>query len=192
MLARLPTHASTKGIIVASTLDAVRRRPDLDEWTSARILAEACGRADLPGAFENVSYREFVPILLLVARLLRGDELGEGLRELGRQVYPNFAGTLIGKMLFGALRSDPARLIMMGPSAWKVCENFGTVAAERHGPTHVRYVYDEHPVELVETMYVGTIEGVAAVMQLELELGIASEGSRTLLDIRWRRVASLR
>jgi uncharacterized protein (TIGR02265 family) len=187
MLARLPAHAASKGIIVASTIDAVRRRPELAEWTSERILAEACGRADMPGAFENVPYREFVPILLLVAGLLRGDELGEGLRELGRAVYPNFAATLIGKMLFGALRSDPMRLIMMGPSAWKVCENFGSVGAEKHGREHVRYVFDEHPVELVETMYVGTLEGVAEVMGIALELGLASAGTRTLLDIRWQR-----
>jgi uncharacterized protein (TIGR02265 family) len=188
MLARLPPHAATKGIIVASTIDALRRRPELDEWTGERILAEACGRTTMPGPFENVSYREFVPILLFVARLLRGDELGEGLRELGRAVYPNFATTLIGKMLFGALRSDPTRLIMMGPSAWKVCENFGNVSAEKQGPEHVRYAFDLHPVELVETMYVGTLEGVAAVMGLALELGLAHADTRTLIDIRWRRV----
>lgn len=188
MLARLPKHAATKGIIVASTLDALRRRPEHGEWTHERVLAEACGRTDMPGPFENVPYREFTSILLFVARLLRGDAIGEGLRELGRQVYPNFAATLIGRMLFGALRNDPQRMFAMGPRAWKVCENFGDVRAELLAREHVRYVFDEFPVELVETMYVGTIEGAGDVLGIELELEIAKLGTaQTLVDIRWRR-----
>lgn len=187
MLARLPSSAATKGIIVASTIDSAQRVPELAEWTRERVLVEACGRESLPGPFENVHYREYLPTLAFVARLLRGPAVGEGLRELGRQVYPSFAATLIGRMLFGTLRSDPARVIMMGPRGWKVCENFGDVRAERLAHAHVRYVFDELPIELIETMYVGTIEGAGEVLGIELELGIANAGARTWVDIQWRK-----
>ncbi len=127
-----------------------------------------------------------------MAKLLRGPEaIGEGLREIGRSVFPRLAQTLIGRMLFGALGRNVNRVLMVAPAGWKICENFGDVRAVQLGPQHIRYTYTDHPIELIETIYVGSIEGAAPRFDVEIELGIALDGPRrTLLDIRWTSVGS--
>lgn len=186
ILAAMPPSAATKGVILQAAIDQALGYPELAGWTPAQILAEACGLESMPGPFHNVPFRHHLATLVFLAERLRGPALGEGLREVGKGVFPSFTQTLVGRMLFGALGRDVGRVMMMGPAAWKVCNNFGDVQATSIGPRHVRYTYVEHPIELIETMYVGTIDGAAPHFGITFELGIADAGrGRTLLDIQW-------
>ena len=192
ILARAPRGATTKGVAIKAALDRVHARPDLAEWTDERVLAEAGVPAHRPGLLQDTPWSNYVRVCVFVAGLLRGsDRLAEGLRDVGVDMYKAFGETLVGRMLFGTLGRNFARVLMMGPNAWRVCTSFGEVRAEQQPGQHVRYTFTDYPVEMVETAFVGMIEGACAWHGIEAELLVAEADSRTMvIDIVWRYIGS--
>lgn len=187
MLAAVPSNAANKGVIVKAAFDSVRARPELAEWTDEAIWQGAGQALPLPGLFQNVPFRPYLGVLVFAARLLRGSELGEGLREVGMAAYPGFVETLVGRMLFGALGRNPLRVLMMGPNGWRICNNFGEVHSEQLDAQHVRYHFQGHPFGLLETLYVGTVEGACRVLEITPEIEVAKPSdTRGVIDIRWQ------
>jgi uncharacterized protein (TIGR02265 family) len=186
MLAVVPSNAANKGVIVKAAFDSVRARPELAAWTDEAIWQGAGQTLPLPGLFQSVAFRPYLDVLTFSARLLRGDAIGEGLREIGVAIYPGFVETLVGRMVFGALGRNPQRVLMMGPNGWRICNNFGEVHSEQLGAAHLRYDFRGHPLDLVETLYVGTVEGACRVLGVTPELTVARVGEqRGVIDIRW-------
>jgi uncharacterized protein (TIGR02265 family) len=186
MLAAVPSNAANKGVIVKAAFDAVRARPELAAWTDEAIWQGAGQTLPLPGLFQNVAFRPYLDVLVFGARLLRGDAIGEGLREIGMAIYPGFVETLVGRMVFGALGRSPLRVLMMGPNGWRICNNFGEVHSEQLDAAHLRYDFLGHPFGLLETLYVGTVEGACRVLGITPEIAVARVGEqRGVIDIRW-------
>lgn len=188
ILARLPKHVATKGMTIKAALDRLQARPDLAEWTDERVLAAAGVAGQRPGLLQDIPWSTYLRVTVFVARLLYGPErVPEGLREVGRGMYAAFGETLVGRMLFGTLGRNFGRVLLMGPNAWRVCDNFGEVRAEQQAGQHVQYHFLDYPVEIVETTFLGAIEGACEWFDVESELLIASESNRhTVVDIAWR------
>lgn len=187
ILARAPPGAANKGVIVKAAFDSVQARPELAAWSPERIWAEAGCPGETPGLFQFVPLRHYLDVMVFAAKLLRPECIGEGLREIGVAIYPGFVETLVGRMVFGALGRNPARVLMMGPNGWRICNNFGEVHSEQLGPEHVRYHFVDHPFALVETLYAGTVEGACRVLEVTPELLVAQPSARqSVVDIRWR------
>lgn len=189
MLARLPTRIATKGLTIKAALDRLQARPDLAEWTEERVLAGAGMSLQRPGLLQDIPWADYLRVTVFVARLLCGpDRVPEGLREIGRGMYKAFGETLVGRMLFGTLGRNFGRVLMMGPNGWRVCDNFGDVRAEQLPGQHVQYHFFEYPIEIVESTFVGTIEGACEWHDVEAELLIASATDRhTVVDVAWQR-----
>jgi uncharacterized protein (TIGR02265 family) len=189
MLARLPPGIATKGLTIKAALDRLHARPDLAEWTDERVLAGAGMPLQRPGLLQDIPWADYLRLTVLVAGLLRGpDRVPEGLREIGRGMYGAFGETLVGRMLFGTLGRNFGRVLMMGPNGWRVCDNFGDVRAEQLPGQHVQYHFSTYPIEIVETTFVGTIEGACEWHDVAAELLIASaDDCHTVVDLTWRR-----
>lgn len=189
MLAAMPSNAANKGVIVKAAFDSVHARPELATWTDEAIWQGAGQTLPLPGLFQSVAFRPYLDVLVFAARLLHGDRLGEGLREIGVAIYPGFVETLVGRMVFGALGRNPLRVLMMGPNGWRICNNFGEVHSEQLGDAHVRYDFRGHPFGLLETLYVGTVEGACRVLGVSAEIEVACPSEQHgVIDIRWQAV----
>jgi uncharacterized protein (TIGR02265 family) len=189
ILARLPPRIATKGLTVKAALDRLQARPDLAEWTDERVLAGAGVPTQRPGLLQDIPWGDYLRLTVFVARLLRGpDRVPEGLREIGRGMYGVFGETLIGRMLFGTLGRNFGRVLLMGPNGWRICDNFGEVRAEQWPGQHVQYHFFEYPLEIVETTFLGTIEGACDWHDVDCELLVASPEERhTIVDIVWKR-----
>jgi uncharacterized protein (TIGR02265 family) len=182
MLTRLPPRAMTKGFTVKAAFGS-----DLADWTDERVLEGAGVPLQRPGLLQDIPYGNYVKVNAFVAGLLCGpDRVPEGLREIGRSMYPAFGETLIGRMLFGTFGRNFSRVLMMGPNAWRVVDSFGEVRAEQLPGQHVQYHFFDYPMEIVETSFVGTIEGSCEWNQVECELLIASASERhNIIDVVW-------
>lgn len=188
IVARLPKHATTKGLTIKGALDRLRARPDLAEWTDERVMIGAGVPAERPGPLQDIPWSSYLRVSVFVAGLLYGPErVPEGLREVGRGMYGAFGETLIGRMLFGTLGRNFGRVLLMGPNAWRVADNFGEVRAEQLPGQHVQYHFRNYPFEIVETTSIGAIEGACAWFDVEAEMLIAAESNQhTVVDIVWR------
>ncbi|MFV8753682.1 DUF2378 family protein [Nannocystaceae bacterium ST9] len=187
ILARVPANATTKGLTIKGALDRLRRRPDLDEWTDELVLAGAGVPTERPGLLQNIPWSTYLRVIVFVARLLRPDCVCEGLREVGRGMYGALGETLVGRMLFGTLGRNFARVLLMGPNGWRVCDSFGGVVAEQLPGQHVRYHFTDYPSEIVETTFLGAIEGACVWLDVEAEFLIADDRTRLcVIDIAWR------
>ncbi|MFV8753684.1 DUF2378 family protein [Nannocystaceae bacterium ST9] len=187
ILARLPAHAATKGLAISAALDRLRARPDLAEWTDERVWARVGAGHPRPAALQAVPWSTYLRVSVFVARLLDPECTCRGLREIGRAVPSAFGETLVGRMLFGTLGRNFARVLLMAPNAWRICDNFGAVEAEPLSARQVRFHFVDYPTEIVETAYVGTLEGVCTWLEVEAEFAIGCAGARrTVIDLTWR------
>lgn len=188
ILARLPSGIATKGLTVKAALDRLQARPDLAEWTDERVLSSAGVPLQRPGLLQDIPWGDYLRVTVFVARLLCPGRVSEGLREIGRGMYGAFGETLVGRMLFGTLGRNFGRVLLMGPNGWRVCDNFGEVRAEQLPGQHVQYHFFEYPVEIVESTFVGTIQGACEWHDVEVELLVASASNRqTVVDVVWNR-----
>ncbi len=187
ILAKVPANATSKGVIVGAALDCLRARPDLAEWTDERVLAGAGVPTQRPGLLQDIPWSTYVRVIVFVARLLTPECVCVGLREVGKGNYGAFGQTLVGRMLFGTLGRNFGRVLLMGPNGWRVCNNFGEVKAEQLPGQTARYHFIGYPVEIVETHFVGTIDGACTWLDVESELLVAHRSEEhVVVDVAWR------
>lgn len=173
-LASIPETAVTKGMF----FDPLRQR-----------LRERGGR--VPGrehylAFRTYSMREYLEVVLECSALLHPEaSVRERLRRMGHLVYPTFAETLIGRVLFKFAGSNVPLLLSAVPRAYKRVDpaSSATVATLEEGRAvlEIRNMWD-----VPEATQVGVYEGGLEAVGLSGEVKIRSRSLCDCdLEIRW-------
>lgn len=145
-VARCPPEATTRGMFLADIVEALKQK-------------------NLPvpekryQAFGTYPQREFITVAADAARALHPDlPPKESLRRLGQMAYPTFAGTMIGKVMFGVLGKDVASVMRVSPKGYAASVSHGRAHLVDHGPRFVRV----HLVDVytyLESYQVGVFEG---------------------------------
>ncbi len=109
--------------------------------------------------FLSYPYADVIRLIVAAGRVMhpRGT-IAEGVRRVGHTAYDRLLSTRAGSALFGAFVHDPERILLLGPRAYKLSINFGTVAAEPSGERRVIYRFRDTPA-MLETYQVGVLEG---------------------------------
>lgn len=182
-LAALPNGATAKGLFLKDPVRRVEKvHPEADVFREAGVPQ----RRLLP--FFDYPYDELIRLLDAAAKILWPDvPRGEALRRLGRGAYEALLSAQVGRVLFGALGSDFARVAAIGARGWKVSVSFGEVRYEELGPRHGAYRFREFPA-LLETYQVGVVEGAMSVCGVQGEVWTKLEGlGDGVLEFWWDR-----
>ena len=153
-LALLPDGATCKGLFFADVIDKSK------EAGKEGLLFERAGVSPTRfRLFHDYPYADYLRLVHAGAQLLQSTAtVGEGLRRIGRSQYEALARTHIGRVLFGVLGRDFARIAKAGSKAYALSIGFGQVSYERLADKRGRYVFRDAPV-FVETLQVGVVEG---------------------------------
>lgn len=179
LMAAVPQGTTTKRIFVDIAAALVDERVSLPE-----LLARAQVDSLAEGPFDDVLWHDYFRVLLVIAAELCGPEqLGDGLRQIGRSFYVGIAETVVGRMLLGRQLGDAVR---KAAETWETLATIGSVRVEQLSERHYRYRYDRYPTELAETMVVGIFEGMFRHFHMPVELRLARLGPRqAVLDMCW-------
>ncbi|MCR9159221.1 MAG: DUF2378 family protein [Nannocystaceae bacterium] len=108
-----------------------------DDYTRAMfydLIRRAYERKDVPAPdfpripFAKAERRAYNAALLQACEALSPDApLGLALFELGRDLYPHFASTMVGKAIFSVAGRDFPAVARLAPRAYSVCNRYGTI-----------------------------------------------------------------
>lgn len=150
----------------------------------SEILTRA--QVDLSGRqpFDDIPWHDYFRVAVVVAELLRGPEqLGAGLREVGRCFYRGLLGTVVGQMLLGRHLGEAIR---KAADLWQDLNTVGAVWSEFRSEREFDYHFAEHPYMLIESVGIGIFEGVFAHHHMPVDLQIARPApNHTVVRIRW-------
>ena len=151
-----PPHATIKGLFLANQVALVGERRN-------RLY----GVRDRYVAFKDYPLKEHVQMLPDVAQLLHPHRpLRDALRRVGQRVYPAFASSLVGKVMFQAVGSDINGVIRTGTKAFQVASNVGRVdilhLKDREGWFRLIHMYN-----YIDAYHVGIFEGPFLMFGLE-------------------------
>lgn len=124
-----------------------------DDYTRAMfydLISRAYGQAqqsapDFPKIpFAKVERRAYNAALLQACEELSPDvPLATALFELGRDLYPHFASTMIGKAIFSVAGHDYPAMARLAPRAYSICNGHGTLEIIRAQPGLVHASFDD-------------------------------------------------
>lgn len=159
-IARAPEDGSVRGLFLQIVADelAARGKPPL-------------GARQYSG-FARYPLREYMKLVVAAAPLLHpGLPLREGLRRIGRAVYPAFKDTMAGSAIFAFAGRDFARVAGLAQKAYGVAVAPGEVSVREPGPRHVvvelRQIYN-----FPDCLQVGVWEGAMGVCGAEGQVQI--------------------
>jgi uncharacterized protein (TIGR02265 family) len=89
--------------------------------------------------------------------------LGQALRQIGQSIYPMFASSLIGKVIFSTVGHTPTSLLSAGIKAYNVSASVGSVRILQLDDQHGHFFLDEM-YNYVEQYHVGIMEGAIKVI----------------------------
>jgi len=149
-----PPSATIRGVFFSNLLAMAR--------------ASRCGLA--PGtekkyhAFKEYSLVEHIRLLAEVATAVYPTlPLGEGLRQIGQRIYPMFAASLVGKVIFSTVGNNPSSVLAAGVKAYNVSASVGRVQIIELDDSHGHF-YLENMFNFVEQYHVGIFEGAIKVI----------------------------
>lgn len=171
--------ATSKRLFLDLSTKLVADRLDRDE-----VFARAKVDPITVDPYDDVPWHDYFDVIVVVARELRGPEqLGEGLREIGRCYYRGMTRTPVGRMLLGNHLGDVIRQLAEN---WQRLSTVGSVRAEFCFERNFRFHFDDYPPALIETIAVGIFEGVFRYHYMPEKLGLAQVGPMsTILDVGW-------
>jgi uncharacterized protein (TIGR02265 family) len=171
----VPESATIKGMFFSGLLDAL-----------------GAERSTLPqGRMRYVAFKDYplvdqVRLIPQVAATLYPNlKLREAIRRIGHSIYPAFATSLVGKVLFAAVGKDAAALLQAGAKAYHLSSNVGKVELLelRNGfaQLNMRDMYN-----FIDCYQVGILEGALSVIGLQptvrLQLDSLTSG---VFELRW-------
>jgi uncharacterized protein (TIGR02265 family) len=179
-LANTPENATCKGLFFQDVLKAVRVAAPT---TTAERLPQLARRYV---AFQDYSLREHMELTTQVAALLYPQvSMREGLRRLGWLVFPGFADSLVGKVIFTIFGEDLERVYELGPRSFPVSLSRGRAESERVGERHWRITFREI-YGFLDCYYVGVLEGPIRRVHKSGEVRLRAESlSDGVMDVRW-------
>jgi uncharacterized protein (TIGR02265 family) len=163
LLARVPSHATGKGMFVARLLK------ELDELGIPRPTAERF----LP--FSDYPLTRCMELNLEIARLLHPRVPDrEALRRVAWRSFTTFATSMVGRMIFGAVAHDPLDVLALAARALPMTTNVGEFVLEpidgQHAIMHARSSY-----MFLEPFGAGMVEGVFAACKRDGEVLVRCE-----------------
>jgi uncharacterized protein (TIGR02265 family) len=146
-VAGAPAHGKVKGMFFRRIVEETRS-------LTGRAID---GRPYFP--FSDYPLPEWLNLLHDAARYAYPREpVRVGLRRLGRSMFPTFAETTVGKVIFSVAGNSVMRALPLYPKIWSVISNHGTAEVDELRPGRVlirlRYVWD-----FVDCFQVGSLEG---------------------------------
>jgi uncharacterized protein (TIGR02265 family) len=137
--------------------------------------------------FKDYPLRDFLRILGEAAPLAHpGESPREALRRVGRQVYPTFVQSMVGKVLFGMVGDDFSAALSLAGKAYRISQTVGSaeVGENEAGRAiiHLRDVW-----AFPDAYQVGIYEGGLDVFGLEGEVRVRLLSSCDAdLEVRWQ------
>jgi uncharacterized protein (TIGR02265 family) len=182
----------------AAPLDPVPQLRDVPDGHGVRgwlfntviDMAEARGVALRPSRgyidFKYYPVRDWMELMVEATRQCYPQlPLRAGLRALGRLAYPRFVTSMIGRVTFGILGNDIARIMATAPKAYEVSFTHSRVSVLDSGmqSVHVRF---EHTHAFLDSYHVGAFEGAMdackRVGEIHVKIDSLSQGE---LFVRW-------
>lgn len=152
-LRRVPDGVTCKGMFFAELQKAARpHRGSLQE-----PITELIDRRYV--AFRDYPLTEHMRLTASLAPVLYPQEgIRQGLRELGRQAYPTFAGSIAGRVAAGFIGDDINRVLDISSRALQLSLSRGSVVTRSLGERRYRLEFEEI-YGYLDSYYVGVVEG---------------------------------
>lgn len=180
IVARVPESVTTKGMFLNRCLTLASEH-DEDE-----LLRMAGLEVQRFVPFADYPWVDFIRLTVAVANELCNGRTAVGLREIGRNLYGEFADSLAGRMTFGVLRTNADRVVGLGAKAWMMTGVPGSILSQSIGDQHYRYHFADFPADIAETLCVGVLESALHSCGEVVRLSIArADAMHSVIDIRW-------
>lgn len=115
----VPPGATVKGMFLEAMVEDIRRR-GFEPPTQERFYA-----------FHDYPMVQCLELLIEGSRLSYADlPVPEGIRRMSRPAYATFADSLIGKVVFAAMRGSVAGIFRLASRAWGRATNVGKLETE--------------------------------------------------------------
>lgn len=108
------------------------------------LIRRAYERRDVPAPdfpripFSKAERRTYNAALIQSCEVLFPEiPLGLALFDLGRDLYPHFASTMVGKAIFSVAGRDFPSIVRLAPRAYTVCNGYGTIEVLEASPGKV-------------------------------------------------------
>jgi len=157
----VPATATIKGLFLSGLLDALgSARPELPQGRLRYVAFK-----DYP----LVDQVRLVP--QIAAKMYPTLKPRDAMRRIGHSIYPTFATSLVGRVLFAAVGRDPAAMLQAGAKAYAISSNVGKVEIleQREGYAllnmHEMFNY-------IDCYQVGILEGALSVIGLKASVRI--------------------
>lgn len=154
----VPATATIKGLFLSGILDSLGAK-------------RQAGRPRYV-AFKDYPLADQVKLVAEVAAALHPKVgLREAIRRVGHGIYPTFANSLVGKVLFAAAGKDPIALLSAGAKAYAFSSNVGRVEILelRQGFALLNM---QDMFNFIDCYQVGIVEGALSVIGLKANVRI--------------------
>ena len=179
-LANTPVHATCKGLFFQDVLAVVKAAAPA---MTAQRLPQLAQRY---AAFKDYPLRDHMELTSKVAGILYPDvSTREGLRRLGWLVYPGFAESLVGKVIFTMFGHDLDRVYELGPRSFPASMSHGRAESVRMGERHWRITFREI-YGFLDCYYVGVLEGPIRRAHKKYFVSFRAKSlADGVMDVRW-------
>lgn len=160
--ARVPRTGIVKGMFFESVAREVRAVSGREVKRDARWVP-----------FRNYPVLDWVDFLTASAETAYPDlPLREGLHRLGRSMFPAFARTMVGKVIFSVAAGDLLGSLALYPKIWSVISDHASAEVDelREGRVVIR---QRNVWDFVDSFQVGSIEGGMAVFGKNATIRVA-------------------
>lgn len=160
-IALAPTGARVKGMFFRKIVDEVRKK-------SGTTIRE---RAYFP--FSDHPLADWLSLLYEGALTAHPrDPVREGLRKLGRSMYPTFVDSTVGKVVFAMAGGDVMRALPLYPKIWSVISDHGTAEVDELTPGRV-VIRQRNVWDFVDCFQLGSLEGGMGFFGIAAEVRVA-------------------
>lgn len=172
--AAIPADAFSKGFLLAGIVKGCERRGKKLDVGKSYV------------AFKDYPTAEYAEICERAARLLWPEESPrEGLRRVGHMAYPDLAGTLIGRVVFGVLGKDIRAITRIVDKAYSISGTRGKATVLQLGDDS-SVVRLEEAFVYVDCLQIGAFEGALMACDLDGEIKLKRLGPASAdLYTRW-------
>jgi uncharacterized protein (TIGR02265 family) len=146
-----PVDATVKGMFLKAFSDYAER------------AGKKLSSSDRFYTFNDVPLRQALEMALETAELVHPElPLGQALRTVGQIIYPTFASSMIGKVIFGAAGKRVGLIYKLAPKAIDACLSHGKLEVERPDEQTALLRFSDTTI-FTEAIPVGMAEGVLDV-----------------------------
>lgn len=178
-LAATPEHATCKGLYFHSMLDMMAALPK-------ELVADIVVERPRYLPFLDYPLREHMRLsFALVPRLFPGVPTRQAFREMGWKAYPDFAATMLGRVVFGVFGGNLGLAFEAGPRAVAQSVKPGLAVVNTLAERHVRMEYYDI-FGVLDPYYIGVVEGMVRHHGFEPDVSIHTmDIANAVLDIKW-------